>query len=31
MEEQNLWLGGADGYDTYRIPALAVTSEGTGR
>jgi len=29
VEEQHLWLGGTDGYDTYRIPAQAVTSEGT--
>ena len=29
MEQQNLWVSGDDGYDTYRIPALAVTAEGT--
>ena len=29
MEQQDLWVGGEDGYDTYRIPALAVTAEGT--
>ncbi len=29
MEQQDLWVSGTNGYDTYRIPAMAVTAEGT--
>lgn len=29
MEQQDLWVSGRDGYDTYRIPALLVTKKGT--
>ncbi len=29
MEQQNLWVSGTNAYDTYRIPAMAVTAEGT--
>jgi sialidase-1 len=29
LDEQDLFVAGADGYDTYRIPALAVTTKGT--
>lgn len=29
VEQFDLWRSGSDGYHTYRIPALAVTNEGT--
>ena len=29
IEQVDLWRGGSDGYHTYRIPALAVSNDGT--
>ena len=29
LEQQNVYVSGVDGYHTYRIPALVVTTKGT--
>jgi sialidase-1 len=29
LEQQNVYVGGVDGYHTYRIPAMVVTTKGT--
>ena len=29
LEQSNLWVAGKDGYHTYRIPSLIVTTRGT--
>jgi sialidase-1 len=29
MEQRAIWVGGTNGYNTYRIPALLTTLQGT--